>query len=229
LNDAGFHAFRTVPQSPIDGSVVVVANGGTVGLYVVGRDKRTIERLVDFLEQSGFAGVIFCRFPIEGTFPLSAASIETLTAPDIVVSLRWSADKSKTGMPGTIVCDSSKLVVGQGMHATLSRFDMHNTLIAAGAGIRSGYRDELPSSNADVAPTVLMLLGVTPSAEMDGRPLREALVGHAAPSDPPAIETLKAIHRGDKLEWSQYLRRTKLGRQIYLDEGNGKATPVEKR
>ncbi|HEY2146606.1 MAG TPA: alkaline phosphatase family protein [Pirellulales bacterium] len=229
LNDAGFHAFHTLPESPVTGSVVVVANGGTVGLYVVGRDKRTIQRLVDFFEQSDFAGVIFCRFTIEGTFPLSAAEIDTPAAPDIVVALRWSADKSKTGLPGMIACDSSKLVVGQGMHATLSRFDMHNTLIAAGAGIRSRYKDELPSGNADVAPTVLALLGITPSAEMDGRPLDEALAQRAAPAESPVIETLKATHRGDKTEWNQYLRRTKLGRQIYLDEGNGEATPVEKR
>jgi hypothetical protein len=206
----------------------VVANGGTVCLYVVGRDKRTVQRLVEFLQQSDFAGVIFCRFEIEGTFPLSAANIDAPTAPDIVVSLRWTSAANRTGMPGAIVSDARKRAVGQGMHASLSRFDMHNTLIAAGAGIRPGFSDTLPSGNADVAPTVLSLLGMAASTEMDGRALEEALPDHGRFTADPVSETLEAGHRGEKSQWHQYLRRTKLGRQIYLDEGNGEAAPVEK-
>jgi arylsulfatase A-like enzyme len=227
LNDAGFQAFQKLPTTPAPGSVMVVANGGTVCLYVVGRDKRTVQRLVEFLQQSDFAGVIFCRFDIEGTFPLSAANIDASTAPDIVVSLRWTAATSRTGMPGTIVSDARKRAVGQGMHASLSRFDMHNTLIAAGAGIRPGFIDTLPSGNADVAPTVLALLGMPASTEMDGRALEEALSDRERFTADPVSETLEAGHRGEKSQWHQYLRRTKLGRQIYLDEGNGEATPLE--
>jgi arylsulfatase A-like enzyme len=229
LNNEGFHAFRTFPAAPAIGSVMVIGNGGTVCLYVVGHDKRTVQRLVEFFQESDFAGVIFCRFDIEGTFPLSAAKVDCPTAPDIMVALRWTSDANSTGMAGMIVSDAKKRAPGQGMHASLSRYDMHNTLIAAGAGIRRGYVDRLPSGNADVAPTVLALVGISPPANMDGRPLEEALTGHDKFSGEISTETLEARRRGKQFDWHQYLQVTKLGRQVYLDEGNGEATPIAKR
>ncbi len=226
LNDAGFHAFKSYSAPPAIGDVMVVPNGGSVSLYVAGRDKRTVQRLVEFLQASEFAGVIFSRFDIEGTFPLAAAKIDTASAPDIVFSFRWTADESASGMRGMIISDSNRRA-GQGMHATLSRFDMHNTLIAAGPGIRRGFTDELPSGNADVAPTVLKLLGISVPGEMDGRPLEEALVGGEHFAANPISEMLESKHRGEHSAWRQYLKRTQLGRQTYLDEGNGEATSVD--
>jgi predicted AlkP superfamily pyrophosphatase or phosphodiesterase len=227
LNDAGFHAFRQFPSSPAIGDVMVIGLGGSVCLYVEGHDKRTIQRIVEFLQQSDFAGVIFSRFEIEGTFPLSAANVDAPTAPDIMVSLRWSADRSRAGMPGMVASDAKKRNPGQGIHASLSRFDMHNTLIAAGPSIRRGFLDTLPSGNADVAPTVLAVLGVQPPAEMDGRVLEEALAGHDRYTCELAAETLEATHRGEKLNWRQYLHVTRLGRHVYLDDGNGETRPAE--
>ena len=145
-------------SSPAIGDVMVVGLGGTVNLYVTGHDERTVQRIVEFLQETDFAGVILSRFEIEGTFPLSAAMIDAPTAPDIVVSLRWTGDKSRTGLPGMSASDAKRPAQGQGIHASLSRFELHNTLIAAGPGIRRDFVDMLPSGNADVAPTVLALL-----------------------------------------------------------------------
>jgi len=55
------------------------------------------------------------------------------------------------------------------------RFDLHNTLVAAGPDFRKGVVDPLPSGNTDIAPTVLWILGIQPAAPMDGRVLTEAL------------------------------------------------------
>ena len=66
---------------------------------------------------------------------------------------------------------------GKGTHATLSRFDMHNTLIAAGPDFKQGQTDDLPSGNVDLAPTILRILGIKPSQKMDGRILSEAMTG----------------------------------------------------
>ena len=40
---------------------MVVGSGGSACLYVVGRDKAIVARLLDFLQTSGFAGVVFPR------------------------------------------------------------------------------------------------------------------------------------------------------------------------
>jgi predicted AlkP superfamily pyrophosphatase or phosphodiesterase len=228
LNDAGFHAYRKFATSPAIGDVMVVGLGGTVNLYVTGHDKRTVQRIVEFLQETDFAGVILSRFEIEGTFPLSVATLDAPTAPDIVVSLRWTGDRSRTGLPGMSASDAKKRGPGQGIHASLSRFDMHNTLIAAGPGIRRDFVDMLPSGNADVAPTVLALLGISSPSEMDGRILEEALSGNERFSAQLISETLEARHRGQHKAWRQYLHLTRLGSRIYLDEGNGEALPLDK-
>jgi arylsulfatase A-like enzyme len=69
---------------------------------------------------------------------------------------------------------------GKGTHATLSRFDMHNVLIAAGPDFRRGETDDLPTGNIDLAPTILQILGSKAPAKMDGRVLSEAMIGSDA-------------------------------------------------
>ena len=64
---------------------------------------------------------------------------------------------------------------GKGTHATLSRFDMHNTLIAAGPDFKRGETNDLASGNVDLAPTILQILGIKPPQKMDGRILSEAM------------------------------------------------------
>ena len=68
---------------------MLAANGGSVLFYVVGHDKTLIRRLVEFLQQSDFAGVIFTKQPMEGTFGLTQAQIQNGDAPDVVMAFRW--------------------------------------------------------------------------------------------------------------------------------------------
>jgi len=72
---------------------------------------------------------------------------------------------------------------GRGIHAR------EGILIAAGAGIRSGSRGE--AEIADVAPTVLYLLGLPVPAEMDGRVLEEILLSEWLEVRPPRREHLR--------------------------------------
>jgi Type I phosphodiesterase / nucleotide pyrophosphatase len=59
-------------------------------------------------------------------------------------------------------------------HGQPSDADAHVPLILAGPGIRAGtYRGRAQA--ADIAPTLAVLLGVTPLEKVDGRVLREAL------------------------------------------------------
>ena len=154
---------------------MVVGNGGSVLFYVVGHDATVTRRLVEFLQQSDFAGVIFTKQGLPGTFHLNDAKIDNPHAPDVVMAFRWNDSKNQFGTPGMIDADWQR-EAGKGTHATLSRFDMHNTLVAAGPDFRRGQTDDLPTGNVDLSPTILYILGIKPPQEMDGRVLSEAMV-----------------------------------------------------
>ena len=114
---------------------------------------------------------------------------------------------------------------GQGTHGTLSRFDMHNTLVASGPDFRAGFRDELPSSNADLAPTIAHLLGLPHPPPMDGRVLTEALTAKDEPAPPATtIERLESHRDADGVNWRQTLQTVRCGGETYFDEGNADST-----
>jgi len=114
--------------------------------------------------------------------------------------------------------------VGKGSHASMSRFDMNNTLVAHGPNFKRSLVNEIPSGNVDVAPTILWLLGVKPPATMDGRVLHEALVRSKTPTPTPEVKTLEARREVGLFRWEQYLKFSTVGTTRYFDEGNGMAT-----
>jgi len=235
LNDAGFTAKTEFTDEPKPGDIMLAGNGGCVLFYVTGHDEKIIRRLVEFLQQSDFAGVIFTKHPMEGTFSLDQAKIANDRSPDVVMSFRWKDQKNQFGVSGMIDADWQR-AAGQGTHATLSPFDMHNTLIAAGPDFKHGEVDDLPSGNVDLASTILQILGIKTSEKMDGRILSEAMTGRAGalrrlpkafgtarrPYQTQTIETKKDFPRGT---WKQSLRISRVRSTLYLDEGNGAFTP----
>jgi arylsulfatase A-like enzyme len=224
LKNAGFNAVHEFKQPPVDGDVMVIGNGGVALLYVIGHDAKLVHKIIDLLQTQDFAGVICTREPMEGTFTLDQVHINTPDAPDIAVSLRWTRDKNDAGIPGTVPCESW-LSAGQGIHSSLSPFDLHNTLIAAGPDFQKGWVDHLPSGNIDLAPTVLHILGVPSPERMDGRVLTEALTSETSKSPDPVTRTLNASRDLGTTVWQQYLRVTEYSGTTYLDEGNGESEP----
>jgi len=225
LVNAGFNATREFKSPPIDDEILVVSNGGATLLYVIGHDAKLIRRVVDFLQTQEFTGVLLTRKPSAGAFTLDQAFIHTPDAPDVVIGLRWFPDRNSNGTPGLVFFDGSERKAGEGMHVTLSPFDMHNTLIAAGPDFRRGITDELPTGNVDVAPTILWLLGIMPSQAMDGRVLSEALTVAGPKVGTPKTTRIEAQNPQGNFIWRQYLKRTELNGVVYLDEGNGAAEP----
>ncbi len=217
---AGFAATREYKKPPQPGEILVVGLGGSVYLYVAGHDQPTIRRLAEFFQQSAFAGVIFANGGLPGTFGLSAVHIDSPNAPDVVVAFRWNDDKSVTGFPGSIFSEGRK--PGQGNHSTLSRYELHNTLIANGPDFRKGFRDELPSSNVDLAPTVAHLLALPNVPPMDGRVLTESFASDVAMEiTKPVTQRAEATREtGSTAVWRQYLQTTTYQGEIYFDEGN---------
>ena len=219
LRQAGFDATAAFEAAPKAGQIMVVGNGGTILFYVIEHDREVISRLIEWLQRSDFAGVIFAREKFEGTFPLDFVRANTADAPDVMVALRWNPKPNRFGVPGQIVTDSVRSA-GQGSHATLSEFDVHNTLIAAGPDFRRGLTSDLPSANIDIAPTVLHLLGVDSPQKFDGRVLAEAMTGRFAKLE-PLSKTLEATRKFSSGEWRQHLRISLVGETVYIDEGNG--------
>jgi len=210
-------------DKPKKGNIMMVGLGGSVAFYVIDHDAAVTEKLVKYLQTTPYAGVLFTREKMAGTFLQSDAGIDSPVGADVVMSMRWRADKinREGAMPGMLLIEGKGYKPGQGMHGSLSRFDMHNTLIAAGPDFKVGFKSETPSANSDVAPTVLSILGIKPKEEMDGRVLEEGFVGAAA--EGPKVETSVMEAKrdlGDNKAWQQYLKVSKVGKQAYFDEGN---------
>jgi predicted AlkP superfamily pyrophosphatase or phosphodiesterase len=223
LTDAGFAAKIEFKDNPESGDIMLVGNGGSVLFYVNGHEAKVTHRLVEFLQQSDFAGVIFTKEPVQGTFSLDQAKIDLPQAacsPDVVMAFRWNDSKNQFGVPGMIDADWQR-GTGQGTHATLSRFDMHNMLIAAGPDFHRAQTDDLPSGNVDLAPTILHILGIIAPQKMDGRVLSEAMVNIDAPASKPETNEVKAAKDFPSGGWRQSLKISRVGSTIYLDEGNG--------
>jgi arylsulfatase A-like enzyme len=220
LRKAGFDATEALEGTPKAGQIMVVGNGGTILFYVIEHDRAVTARLVEWLQRSDFAGVVFAREKFEGTFPLDFVRANTAEAPDVMVALGWNAKPNRFGVPGQITTDSGR-GAGKGSHATLSEFDVHNTLIAAGPDFRRGVTSDVPSANIDIAPTVLRLLGLDPAPQkFDGRVLAEAMNGRF--NKPEAMnKTLEANRKFPSGEWKQHLRISLVGETVYIDEGNG--------
>jgi arylsulfatase A-like enzyme len=222
LSVAGFAAKRAAPGGLQNGEVLIVSNGGSSLIYVGGHDTTVLGRLTSHLQKQDWTGVIFSRLPAEGTFPLAEAHIDSPQAPDLVVSLRWMPGKSANGTPGIHTSDLAPSSTKAGNHASLSPYDMHNTLVAAGPDIRRGVVNTLPSANTDVAPTILWLLGLKDeAAKMDGRVLSEALTVDAPALKSFNLNRLTARREIDGGTWAQYLQVAEVNGVRYLDEGNG--------
>jgi len=215
-------------DQPKPGDIMLAANGGSVLFYVVGHDKKLIRRLVEFLQQSDFAGVIFTKEPMEGTFGLTQALIQRGDAPDVVMAFRWTDLQNQFGVTGEIDADWQR-AAGKGTHATLSRFDMHNTLIAAGPDFKRGQTDDLPTGNVDLVPTILQILGIKVPHQMDGRILSEAVAAPTSllPAPTPEAKSIEARKDFPAGTWRQTLKISRVGSTIYLDEGNGAFSAIQ--
>jgi arylsulfatase A-like enzyme len=229
LRAGGFKVFRHFDKPPAKGDVMLLGLGGSVLLYVIDHEEKTVDKLVKFLQTQDSVGTIFTTHAGEGTFALDEARIHSKEAPDIIFSFRWAGADNANGAPGSVISETqgSNLTAAtqKATHGSLSPFDMHNMLIAAGPDFRTGFVDETPSGNEDVAPTILKILNVKPLQPMDGRVLSEALVSSSA--KPPTTERklLRAQVSLPGGEWSQTLAVSEVEGVRYLDEGTGGFTP----
>ena len=203
--------------------VLVADNGGSVLVYMPGADDSRVVEVCRFLMSQPWSGPLFPRIGSDrapGTLPLSAAGYDHSSSPDILLSLAWDGELNQNGVRGRIYsCGDHG--VGHGNHGSASPYEVHNTLIAAGPHFKNGLVSMVPSSNLDLFPTILRVLGLQqPGSRVDGRVLDEALVGGPEPEEVfVSTEVLeKSTVLGD-VTYRQRVQVSRVGTASYLDKG----------
>ncbi len=136
---------------------------GTDGVLITRSEqdrKRILSGLSELKDESG---VRICQaYPREEVYSGDKLS----SAPDVLIVPRDDVNICTDPFSPTVLSRSGGS--SKGNHSS------EGILIAAGPGIKKS--GEFEASVEDVAPTCLVLLGIRPSSNMDGRPLQEMLV-----------------------------------------------------
>ncbi|NOS91948.1 MAG: alkaline phosphatase family protein [Cyclobacteriaceae bacterium] len=159
---------------------VIVAEGA---IYVKDHDLTIIKKIVSALQAEEWVGAIFTQAKkagdvkgmVEGT--LSFESIHwnhPERSSDILVDENWDDRKNERGYAGT---SFSRGVAG---HGGLSPYEVHIALLASGPSFKKELKSEMPTSNVDIAPTVLAIHGIPIPETMKGRVIIELLTAKKA-------------------------------------------------
>ena len=214
------------------GEVVVASSGQAVALHVKNRDPKRVQSIVEFLQRQQWIGVVFTAAKgtglahegsVAGTFALEYAHLGGHErSPDIVFTFPWTSAPNRHGVPGTeynLVGGSGKtgpVDSGEANHGGIGPWTVRNTMLASGPDFKRAATVRTPTSNVDVTPTLLHLLGMTRElAEMDGRPLLEALVkGPDQEQVPMETRSLRVRSGG----YSAVLQASEVNGKRYIDK-----------
>lgn len=196
----------------------IVTAGGAI--YIKDHNPETIKKIVALLQPMESTGAIFTKAAKPGDskgFVPGTLSFETIhwnhaRAADILVDANWDDRVNSAGYAG------ASYMPGVAGHGTLSPWDVHIPLIVSGPAFKKAFETELPTSNVDIAPTVLHILNIPVPASMNGRVMNELLKKPAANALKQAkkekIETSAAYPGGS---YKLTLTRTLLGPYEYVD------------
>jgi arylsulfatase A-like enzyme len=159
-----------------DGSPDIVVTEGAINFRTPPEAAR-IAAIVAMLQRHPPVGAIFTRAKpgggveglVSGTLSFDVARWAHARSAEILVSANWNAEKNEAGFAGKTTA------TGVAGHGSSSPYDVHNTLIAAGPDFREHAISDVPTSNVDLAPTLLTLLGVKVPSSMTGRVIDEGL------------------------------------------------------
>jgi arylsulfatase A-like enzyme len=214
-----------------DAKIVLAANGGSDLLYLPGHDAALMKRIVDFLARQDYVGGIVVNDEykdIPGALPSSSIRLvgSSLTpSPTIAVTFKvFSTDPNQPVMTGVQITDYG-LQHGQGMHGSFGRANTFQFMAAIGPDFKKQFVDDAPVSNADIAPTLVHVLGFDIAAKgaLVGRIIQEAL-----PGGPPSIsfERRTAVSQSAASGNATILMYQQLAKQVYFDEACFKIAPA---
>lgn len=156
-----------------DSDDIVAAEGA---LYVKNHDPELIKKVVATLQQEEWVGAIFTKADkagsmkgwVPGTLSFDAIHWNhSERAADILVDENWNDEKNTTGYAGT---SYARGVAG---HGGFSPYEVHIALLADGPSFKKAFEGNLPTSNVDIAPTVLSIHRIPAPATMKGRVFAE--------------------------------------------------------
>ena len=194
--------------------------GASGGVVVPGGEAAMITEVAAWMTRQDWIGQVFAADGADlppGVLPRSAVLVDHPRAAQVLFTLRAGPAPAALGplgfgLPGVTLNDGA-LPIGGGTHGGLTAAEMSIVMLMAGPRVARGQLSEWPAGLADIAPTVLALLGIDGGATMDGRVLVEALEPPAQPEIPAALESWEAANG----VYRQRLSRTRLGRQVYID------------
>lgn len=188
-------------------------------IYLPKEHEREIPAIVSSLQADATIGPIFTpaksrgswRGLAPGTFSHDATGNNHPHGAQIVVYPKWNGATNAAGFAGTVEAG------GIAGHGDTSPWEINAVFAAFGPDIKAGVRSDLPSSNADLAPTILSLAGVPVPKHMDGRVLREILVGGPFPEGARVRRTVRQVKSPDG-NYVATMRLTEVAGHRYVDE-----------
>ena len=197
--------------------VILASSGQAVALHVDGHDTERIARLARFIQAQDWGGVIFAAGSVEGAFPLELIHVANRErSPDLLFTFPWTSRRNAFGVSGT---DLANVSAGGAPyvsdHGSMSPWNVRNTFLAWGAGVKKGVTVGVPVGNVDVTPTVLALLGIDGETGLDGRVVTEALEGGP---DPERVAVETRIHTAAAGAYRAALQISTVDGRRYVDK-----------
>ena len=172
--------------------MIVAANGGSDLVYIpametkdTGPARETADTIVKFLLSQDYVSGVFVndrlgKFP--GALPMSEIGLTGAARtpqPAMYVNFRSFSTGCENELQCTVAVMDTPLATGQGNHGGFSRAETRNFMAAIRPDFKAGYADPAPISNADIAPTLVQVMGLDLPARgaLKGRVIGEALTG----------------------------------------------------
>jgi arylsulfatase A-like enzyme len=215
------------------GDLVIASSGQAVALHVKKRDPERIRTIVSFLQQQAWCGLLFTagkrngpehEGSVAGSFSLDYVHLGAHErSPDIVFTFPWTSDVNRHGVRGTDYNQvSGEAKTGQagsraGNHGGIGPWTVRNTMLASGPDFKRAAVIRTPTSNVDVTPTLLYLLGNSQAVTgMDGRVMLEAL---AAGPDEEQVALDTRTLRVQNGPYRAVLQVSEAAGKRYIDKG----------
>src|SRR6266852_6624988 len=214
---AGALVLAKLKAAPDSTDVILASSGQAVALHVEGHDPDRIARLARFIQAQDWGGVIFSAERVEGAFPLELIHVANRErSPDLLFTFPWTSRRNAFGVSCT---DLANVSAGGAPyvsdHGSMSPWNVRNTFLAWGAGVKKGVTVRAPAGNVDVTPTVFALLGIDDEAGLDGRVLSEALEGGP---DPERVAVETRIHTASAGAYRAALQISTVDSRRYVDK-----------